>query len=77
MKVYTYSEARQRLAELLDQARDEDVVIERRGGERFVLRYSAPAGSPLDIPGVRTRATTTDILTAVCESRRWPRPKAR
>lgn len=70
MKVYTYSNARQRLAELLDLARSEDVMIERRGGERIVLRYAIPASSPLDVPGMRTKATTADILTAVRDSRR-------
>jgi len=71
MKVFTYSEARQRLAELLDLARSEDVEIRRRDGSTFVLSARAREnGSPLDIPGIRTRATTDDIIKAVRESRR-------
>jgi hypothetical protein len=31
-KVYTFSEARQRFAEILNTAREEEVVIKRRGG---------------------------------------------
>lgn len=69
MKVFTYSEARQRLAELLDLARQEDVIISRRGGESFVLSRRKNSGSPLDVPPVKTRATTADILRAVRESR--------
>jgi len=70
MKVYTYSEARQNLSQLLDTARDEEVLIRRRGGETFSLRYKIEPVSPFDVPGVKTRATTADILDAVRESRR-------
>jgi len=35
MKAFSYSEARQRLSELLNIARNEEVVIKRRGGETF------------------------------------------
>jgi PHD/YefM family antitoxin component YafN of YafNO toxin-antitoxin module len=33
MKEYPYSEAGQRLAEVLNTAKNEEVVIKRRGGE--------------------------------------------
>ena len=73
MRVYTFSEARQRLAEVLDLARTEDVVIERRGGESFVLSFKRPSKSPLDIPSVnRERVTTKDIVEAVRHSRAQP-----
>lgn len=65
MKVYTYSQARQDLSEVLNAARREEVVIRRRGGETFrVVRKECPS-SPFDVPGVRTKATTADILAAV------------
>lgn len=69
MKVYTYSQARQRLAEVLDTARTEEVMIRRRGGDSFSVVYKQVETSPFDIPGIRTRATTADILDAVRESR--------
>ena len=69
MKVYTYSEARQNLATVLDIARKEEVLIKRRGGETFSVRYKTTPTSPFDVPGVKTRATTKDILAAVRESR--------
>jgi len=37
MKVYTYSEARKRFAEVLNIARKEEVIIKRRGGETFSI----------------------------------------
>ena len=69
MKVFTYSEARRRFALVLDTARQEEVVITRRGGETFSLRYKASPTSPFDVPGIQTEATTADILDAVRESR--------
>ena len=73
MRVYNFTEARQKLAEVLDLAKTEDVVIQRRGGESFVLSFKPPAKSPLDIPAVdRELVTTEDIIDAVRESRAQP-----
>ena len=69
MKVYTYSEARQRLSDVLNTARTEEVIIKRRGGETFSIIYRKNKKSPFDVPGIRTKATTKDILAAVRESR--------
>ena len=71
MKVYTYSQARQHLSEVLDTARSEEVLIRRRGKETFSVVYknTETSQSPFDVPGIKTRATTRDILDAVRESR--------
>ena len=69
MKVYTYSEARQRLSDVLNTARNEEVVIKRRGGETFSIIFRQSKKSPFDVPGITTKATTKDILSAVRESR--------
>ena len=69
MKVYTYSEARQWLADVLNIARTEEVVIKRRGGETFSIIFRKSTKSPFDIPGIKTKATTKDILEAVRKSR--------
>lgn len=70
MKCYTYSQARQRLSEVLDTARNEEVIITHRGGDTFSVLYKPRKKSPLDIPGIKTKATTKDILDAVRDSRR-------
>ncbi len=70
MKVYTYSEARQRLANVLNIARTEEVVIKRRSGETFSIIFRKSSKSPFDVPGIKTKATTNDILDAVKESRK-------
>jgi hypothetical protein len=69
MKVFTYSEARKRLARVLDMAWKAEILIKRRGGETFSLTCKSSRQSPFDAPGLKTRATTRDILEAVAESR--------
>ncbi len=69
MKVYTYSEARQKFSMVLDIAKFEDVIIKRRGGETFKVIFTKSPKSPFDVAGVKTKATTQDILNAVKESR--------
>jgi len=70
MKVYTYSQARQKLAKLLDEASSEgQVAIKKRGGETFILKPVRQQGSPLDIEGVDTGLDLDEINSAVRESR--------
>jgi hypothetical protein len=70
MKVFTYSEARQNLSKLLIMAQKEEVEIRRKDGSVFSLKSKqGKSKSPFDVPGIKTRATTSDILEAVRESR--------
>ncbi len=69
MKVYTYSEARQKFSAVLDTAKSEEVIIKRRGGDTFKIIFTKSPRSPFDVPGIKTKATTQDILDAVNESR--------
>jgi antitoxin (DNA-binding transcriptional repressor) of toxin-antitoxin stability system len=63
MKTYTYSEARQQFASLLDRARREGrVQIRRRDGQVFVLSPTKPERSPLDVPGVRARLPRGEVM---------------
>ena len=70
MKVYTFSEARQNLASVLDQARKEGAVrIRRRDGQVFLLKPEVSTRSPLDIPGIDVEITTDEIVAFVREGR--------
>lgn len=70
MRVYTYSEARQNLADLLDQAGEEgEVRIRRRDGSEYVLRPRRRGGSPLDVSSVNTEVSAEEIVSAVREGR--------
>ena len=70
MTVYTYSEARQHLAEILDKARAEGAVqIRRRDGSMFQVTPVEQQISPLDVGYVDVELTREDIVSAVRESR--------
>jgi hypothetical protein len=71
MIVYTYSEARQKLATLLEQAvREGEVKIKRKDGQTFVIRPEKKAGSPLDVEGLDLGITASEIVQFVQEGRR-------
>lgn len=71
MRVYTYSEARQKLASVLDEAREKgEIRIKRRDGSEFVVRPLETGRSPLDVPGVDADVSREEIVEAVRESRR-------
>jgi len=69
MLVFTYSEARKKLAEVLDLAKENEVLIKRRNGEIFCLSEVRRGSSPLDIPGLSVDVTTNDLVAAVREGR--------
>ena len=71
MKSYTYSEARQNLATLLEEAqKDGSVRIRRRDGRTFLITPEAAGRSPLDIEGVDLGLTVDEIVAFVHEGRR-------
>lgn len=71
MEVYTYSEARQRLAEVLEKAaRGGEVRIRRRDGRVFVVKLERERRSPLDVEGLDLGLTVEEIVEAVREGRR-------
>jgi hypothetical protein len=71
VKEFTYSEARQGLAALLDRARRDGAVrIRRRDGQSFVLRPDVRRGSPLDVPGIDLALSDDEIVSLVHEGRR-------
>ena len=73
MRVYSFTEARQKLAEVLDLAKTEDVMIKRRGGDMYVLTYRKTSTSPFDVPSMSPgNVTTKDIVEAVRYSRAQP-----
>lgn len=70
MKVYTYSQARQKLARVLDDARQEgQVQIKRRDGQTFIIKPVEEKKSPLDVAGVSTDINLDELNEAVRESR--------
>lgn len=70
MNTYTYSEARQRLATLLDIAKKEGkVLIKRKDGSIFELKSLVKKKSPLDVKGVKIKLEKEEILDILREVR--------
>ncbi|GMQ82894.1 MAG: hypothetical protein BMS9Abin05_2360 [Rhodothermia bacterium] len=70
MKVYTYTEARQRLSRVLDEAKTRgESRIKRQDGSEFIIQPVKAEGSPLDVKGIKSKATSADIRSAVREGR--------
>lgn len=70
MQVYTYSEARQKLAMILDQAENTGkVLIRRKDGRTFALVPEKAVSSPLDVPSIKSKITTQEIVDIIREGR--------
>jgi hypothetical protein len=70
MKSFTYSNARQNFASLLNIAsKSSEVLIKRQDGTVFSLKLSSRKRSPLDIKGISTKITTNEIVDIIRESR--------
>ncbi len=70
MTTYTYSEAQQNLATLLDKAKQEgEIIIKRKDGTYFVVRPLKTDKSPLDVDGVDINITKEEIIDIIREVR--------
>ena len=70
MQVYTYSEARQKLALVLEQAESTGkVLIRRKDGRTFALIPEKNIFSPLDVPSIEARITTKELVDIVRKGR--------
>lgn len=71
MKVFTFTEARQNFASVLDFAQKEGSVrITRRDGQEFVIQPLEAPASPLEVEGVDLDLTRDEIVGFVLEGRR-------
>jgi antitoxin Phd len=71
MKVYTYSEAREKLAAVLEESKTEEVIIKRRKGDSYAIvpRLQHRRRSPFDVRGLDTGISKDEIQDAIRESR--------
>jgi hypothetical protein len=70
MKIYTYSQAREKLSDILEESKKDEVVIRRRKGDMFSIAPKAPSRrSPFDVPSLGKKITRKEILEAIRESR--------
>jgi PHD/YefM family antitoxin component YafN of YafNO toxin-antitoxin module len=70
MREYSFTEARQHFASILEEAKKEGVVcIKKRDGEAFYIKPVTPKQSPLDVEGVNLGVTSSEIVDVVREGR--------
>jgi len=71
VKIYTYSEAREKLASILEESKTEEVYIRRRKGDMFAIvpESGRPRRSPFDVPGLGKKVSRQEILEAIREAR--------
>jgi antitoxin Phd len=70
MNIYTFSEARQKLAAVLDEAQRKGAVrIKRRDGSEFEIAPVRRRASPLDVEGVTLGLTAEEIVSVLRETR--------
>ncbi len=70
MTVYTYSEARQNFASVLDKAgKIGEVLIKRKDGTIFVIKPIPKNDSPLDVKGIDLNLSRNEIVDLLHEVR--------
>ncbi len=70
MQVYSYSEARQKLSSVLDKAETSGkVLIRRKDGRTFALAPEQSNSSPMDVPSIKARVTTDELISIVRKER--------
>ncbi len=70
MEIYSYSEARQKLATVLDKADSAGkVFIRRRDGRTYALVPEGIPTSPLDVPSISAKISTQEIVSLVRRER--------
>ena len=70
MREYSFTEARQQFASVLDEAKREGVVcIKKRDGEAFYLKPAELKKSPLDVEGVDLGLNSSEIVGVIREGR--------
>ncbi len=70
MEVYTYSEARQKLSSVLDDAESTGkVLIRRKDGRTYALVPERTSMSPLDVPSIEADISTQEVVKLVRSER--------
>ncbi len=70
MTTYTYSQARQNFAAVLEKAKKEGkVLIKKRDGSSFILSPLPKEDSPLDVKGIKTNIRSDEIIDILKEVR--------
>ena len=70
MTTYTFSEARQKLSSVLEQARNQgEVLIKRKDVSLFIVKPVSSKRSPLDVAGIDVNLKADEIVDIIREVR--------
>lgn len=70
MTVYTFSQARQNFASVLNKARNEgEVLVKRKDGQLFVIKPERLKKSPLAVKGIAPFISTKELVDVIREQR--------
>ena len=70
MRIYSYAEAGQKLASVLDEADSTGkVFIRRRDGRTYALVPEGTPMSPLDVPSISAKISTQEIVSLIRRER--------
>ena len=70
MTIYTFSEARQKFASILEKARREGkVLIKRKDGSLFAIQPVSKEESPLNVKGIDLGLSAAEIVDIIREIR--------
>ena len=70
MRIYTYSEARQKCSSVLETAESTGkVIIRRKDGRSFALTPEGTGRSPLDVPSIHADVLTKELVEIVRKDR--------
>ena len=71
MKTYTFTQAREKLAALLDEAAQHgEVRIQRRSGDVFIIKLLRNKSSGLNVKGLKIGLDRDEILQSIREGRK-------
>jgi len=70
MREYSFTEARQNFASILEEAKNEGAVcIKKRDGESFYIKPANTKKSPLDVTGIDLGISSEEIVSSIRECR--------
>ena len=70
MREFSFTEARQHFASILDEAKKEGVVcVKKRDGDVFYIKPATLKSSPLDVEGIDLGISSSEIVDIIREGR--------
>ena len=71
MEKFTFTQARQNFASVLNKAKtDGEVIIQKKDGSAFIIKSYTAKKSPLDVKGIDVNISSAEIIDSIQDSRK-------